>query len=118
MRRASAYRVFLTRNTEYHVRGHVCIGVRDRHSGQWCADHPAVARPIAQAVMDQRGRLSAIHVPNLGEALEFELEGQALRTSPVIEIEEREALVRGPVRIPRYGVPTEPHQPDVRRNVR
>jgi hypothetical protein len=105
MRRASAYRVFLTRNSEYHVRGHVCIGVRDRRSGHWCSDHPAVARRFSHSVVDHQGRVAAPHVPSLGDELEFEFDGQALRTSPVIEIEEREALMRGPVRIPRTGLP-------------
>ena len=33
MRRPSSYRVFLTRRSEYHVRGHVCFGVKDRRTG-------------------------------------------------------------------------------------
>ena len=42
MRRLSAYRVFLTRKSEYHVRGHMCFGVRDRRTGQWQNEHWAL----------------------------------------------------------------------------
>ncbi len=96
MRRASAYRVFLTRNTEYHVRGHVCIGVRDRRTGQWQAEHPALARPLAESVVDSGGRLQSLRVPSLGDPLEFVVAGASLRTSPILDIEEREALNVGP----------------------
>ena len=96
MRRLSAYRVFLTRNSEYHVRGHVCIGVRDRRSGHWLAQHPALTRPLAQSVVDVDGRLRSIGLPARGEFLEFDVEGCPLRTSPVLDIEERESLVMEP----------------------
>ena len=92
MRRNSAYRVFLTRNTEYHVRGHVCIGVRDRRSGAWFKDHPALTRPCANCVVQPDGRLSSPHLPSLGDPLEFDVNGRPLRTSPVLDIEEREAV--------------------------
>lgn len=92
MRRSSAYRVFLTRNSEYHVRGHVCIGVRDRRSGQWLKDHPALARAFSHSVVDPEGRISSPHQPGLGDPLEFDINGTPLRTSPVLDIEEREAL--------------------------
>ncbi len=92
MRRASAYRVFLTRNSEYHVRGHVCIGVRDRRTGQWVREHPALRRPLSQSVADATGHLQTLCVPSLGDPLEFDVPGQQLRTSPVLDIEEREAL--------------------------
>jgi hypothetical protein len=29
------HRIFVTRNSEYHVRRNVCVGVRDRRSGEW-----------------------------------------------------------------------------------
>lgn len=93
MRRSSAYRVFLTRNSEYHVRGHVCIGVRDRRSGQWLKDHPALARPFSDSVVDaQSGRISSPRLPSLGDPLEFDVNGTPLRTSPVLDIEERESF--------------------------
>jgi hypothetical protein len=34
--------VYITRNTEYHCRDRECVGVRDRQSGVWRREHPAV----------------------------------------------------------------------------
>jgi hypothetical protein len=80
MHSALIYQVFLTRNSEYHLQSHVCVGVRDRRTGQWFAEHPALSRPLLSAFL---------RTPHLGEPLEFELEGEPLRTSPVLNIEER-----------------------------
>jgi hypothetical protein len=74
------YQVFLTRNSEYHLQSHVCVGVRDRRTGQWFAEHPALSRPLMSAFL---------RTPHLGESLEFDLDGEPLRTSPVLNIEER-----------------------------
>lgn len=113
MRRTSAYRVFLTRNSEYHVRGHVCIGVRDRRSGDWLKDHPALSRPLAHTVVDSSGRLSSPHLPSLGDPLEFDVAGTPLRTSPVLDIEEREALQAPssrPLRVPMSPLSRNPYR--------
>jgi hypothetical protein len=89
MRTASAYRIFLTRNSEYHVESHVCVGVRDRRTGTWIADHPALKRALLGAVAANGGSLQALHTPCLGERLEFDVDGAALRTSIVLDIEDR-----------------------------
>ena len=96
MRSTSAYRVFLTRNSEYHVQNHVCVGVRDRRTGQWLDTHPALRCPLRSAVA-ANGGLQALFVPCVGERLEFDVDGASLRTSAVLDIEERE----GPASIPR-----------------
>jgi hypothetical protein len=84
-----AYRVFLTRNSEYHVQSHVCVGVRDRRTGRWLEDHPALRRALLSAVAANGGGLQALYAPCLGERLEFDVDGAALRTSAVLDIEER-----------------------------
>ena len=84
----ATYQVFLTRNSEYHLQGHVCVGVRDRRTGRWMDTHPALHRPLATTVRTA-GELAALQKPQLGEALEFDLDGAPLRTSPVLNIEER-----------------------------
>lgn len=91
MRSADAYRVFLTRNSEYHVQSHVCVGVRDRRTGRWLEDHPALRRALLSAVAANGGGLQALYSPCLGERLEFDVDGAALRTSAVLDIEERNA---------------------------
>ena len=42
--------VYLTRNTEYHCRDRECVGVRDRGSGAWLRDHPALRARMLGAV--------------------------------------------------------------------
>jgi hypothetical protein len=84
------YQVFLTRNSEYHVQSHVCVAVRDRRTGRWFDQHPALHRPLATTV-STAGQLSLLKAPQLGESLEFDLGAnrKPLRTSAIMNIEER-----------------------------
>jgi hypothetical protein len=84
--------VFLTRNSEYHVRGMVCFGVRDRRSGAFLPQHWALGQPLAHCFADGGGRLRAVALPIVGEALRFIVQGQTHCTSPVLGVEEREHL--------------------------
>jgi hypothetical protein len=86
MHSALNYQVFLTRNSEYHVKSHVCVGVRDRRTGQWFSEHPALSRALS-SVVRTADSLSPLRTPHLGESLEFDLDGEPLRTSPVLNIE-------------------------------
>jgi hypothetical protein len=81
------YQIFLTRNSEYHLQSHVCIGVRDRRTGAWVKQHPALHRPLSTTVRTA-GALALLQRPQLGESLEFDLDGAPLRTSPVLNIEQ------------------------------
>ena len=36
------HRVYVTRNTEYHLRDNVCVAVRDRQSSRWRTAHIAL----------------------------------------------------------------------------
>lgn len=85
------YQVFLTRNSEYHLQSHVCVGVRDRRTGAWVETHPALHRALKSAVRTE-GQLAILQRPQLGESLEFDLDGAPLRTSPVLNIERRRRL--------------------------
>jgi hypothetical protein len=80
------YQIFLTRNSEYHLQSHVCIGVRDRRTGAWVKQHPALQRPLTSTVRTA-GALAVLLRPQLGESLEFDLGDAPLRTSPVLNIE-------------------------------
>lgn len=95
MRRPSAYRVFLTRKSEYHVRGHVCFGVRDRRTGRWHAAHWALGLRLASSIPDSRGRMCSLGLPAVGEGLCFLVDGQLHYTSEVIAVEERERVELG-----------------------
>jgi hypothetical protein len=57
------HRVFVTRNSEYHLRNDECVGVRDRSTGAWLRDHVAL-------------RLRALRVPPIG--LDYAWIGQSL----------------------------------------
>jgi len=83
------YQIFLTRNSEYHLHSHVCIAVRDRRTGAWVKQHPALQRRLASTVRTA-GALAVLQRPQLGKSLEFDLEGahEPLRTSPVLNIEQ------------------------------
>ncbi len=44
------HRMYVTRNTEYHFRGEVCVAVRDRKTGRWLDSHLAVNRRLTGGV--------------------------------------------------------------------
>lgn len=92
MRRPSAYRLFITRNSEYHVRGSICCAVRDRRTGSWLTEHLTLGRPLRDAFTDESGRVRIASIPMVGEPLVFVVEGRPLRTSSVLSVEEREGL--------------------------
>lgn len=83
------HRVFVTRNTEYHVRQSTCVGVRDRDSGEWLQRHFAVNLPIAGAIRfyESGGLCANTGLPAVGESLYFETQGRDLVTSSVMSVE-------------------------------
>jgi hypothetical protein len=87
--------VFLTRQSEYHVRGHICFGVRDRRTGRWLESHWALSACLASAFPDAHGNMCSIASPVIGEPLWFAVSGALHHTSPVISVEEREHLEPG-----------------------
>lgn len=82
------HRMFETLHTEYHLRLDECVGVRDKSSGEWYRDHPAL-------------RLRAIQVPTmdadaewLGRRLQFWLEINPILNS-IKDLSERTQAIRG-----------------------
>ncbi|MFO0637423.1 MAG: hypothetical protein U0168_31745 [Nannocystaceae bacterium] len=74
------HRLFVTRNTEYHLRADECVGVRDRETGQWLRDHAAL-------------RLRALKLPPaghdhvwLGQRIQFWGSNTDVVTSPVVAV--------------------------------
>lgn len=72
--------MFVTRNTEYHLRLDECVGVRDLETGVWQRDHAAL-------------RLHAIQLPPIGHdhswvgrRLQFWGRGTDVVTSPVLDV--------------------------------
>ncbi|MET0390349.1 MAG: hypothetical protein ABW321_30535 [Polyangiales bacterium] len=86
---SSPFQVFLTRNSEYYLQSHVCVGVRDRRTGRWFTRHPALTRPLAMTV-STAGQRFLIQMPVVGESLEFAIEDdEPFRTTPILAIERR-----------------------------
>jgi hypothetical protein len=92
MRRLSAYRVFLTERNEYHVREYVCCAVRNRRTGRFLEDHWALERPLADAFADAQGHMCSPSLPLIGEPLTFMVDGELFETTPVLAVEERDAI--------------------------
>lgn len=82
-------RVYVTRNTEYHMVKKRCVGVRDRRSGEWLDEHFAQDRMVSGSLrFFESGALTAsTALPRPGESLYFEDAGHDLVTSAIISVE-------------------------------
>lgn len=80
--------VYVTRNTEYHVRAGVCVAVRPRGGEAWRLDHPAVGRSVAGSLRWRgTGLLPHSEPPAAGDAIYFRKEERDLITSRVERVE-------------------------------
>lgn len=74
----------ITRNTEYHIHQRECVAVRDRRSGQWLHNHPAL-RTLLLGGMDRKRALFDSVLP--GSRLVFSNGRKDILTSPLLEVE-------------------------------
>ena len=83
------HKVFVTRNTEYHVRGAVCVGVRDRRSGEWLRAHLALKSRVSGGLKFHVGGgvLPNAGMPSIGESLFFHAAGRDLVTSTILSVD-------------------------------
>jgi len=92
--------VYVTRNTEYHVRRQVCVAVRDRRSGQWLRSHQALSSTVRGALkFTVRGAIDPNPgKPREGECLYFSEAGRDLVTSAIVAVQrpERDIVVSYP----------------------
>ena len=81
------HRVFVTRNTEYHFRDGLCVAVRDRHTGEWLADHAALQRSISGGIQfsPDGGIRSHTGQPRVDESLFFATGGRDFVTSAFLQ---------------------------------
>jgi len=92
------HRVYVTRNTEYHVRRNRIVAVRDRKTGAFDPYHAALFRKIGGAIgFHEHGFTAERDLPGVGEALL--LEGTGTVTSPVVSVERppRDLVVLYPI---------------------
>jgi hypothetical protein len=66
------HHLYVTRNTEYHVRGRTCVGVRDLWTGRWSRNHPALGRKLFGAVAPAANGLEPVSDVRPGSLLWFE----------------------------------------------
>ncbi len=83
------HRMYVTRNTEYHFRDSLCVGVRDLHTGQWLGSHLAIGRRLTGAVrlMENGTPIPVESAPGVGESLYFGEDGRDLITSLLRAVE-------------------------------
>jgi hypothetical protein len=68
------HRMYVTRNTEYHLRGEICVAVRDRRTGRWLPSHLAIHRRLAGGVCihPNGAAVPSCVDPRVGDALYFD----------------------------------------------
>lgn len=66
------HKLFVTQNTEYHVRDKQCVAVRDLWTGEWRDEHPAVGRRLFGAVRPGVYGLEPLDQPEVDCLLWFE----------------------------------------------
>ena len=91
-RERRVHRMYVTKNTEYHFRGELCVAVRDRKTGRWLDAHLAVNRRLTGGVkFHQNGAaVPSCAPPQPGEALYFGDDGRELITSLLSAVERPE----------------------------
>lgn len=77
------HRVYVTRNTEYHLRDGLCVGVRDRQTGRWHEQHVALYQKLRGSLVrvGEEGARIRHGMPLAGDSLVFE--GRVV-TSPIV----------------------------------
>jgi hypothetical protein len=88
------HKVYVTRNTEYHVREGICVAVRDRHGGGFHAAHIALHLRMEGAVRvySNGGLIPHANGPEPGDAIYFNYvrpdgEERQIVTSRLIAVE-------------------------------
>jgi hypothetical protein len=86
------HHIYVTRNTEYHVRRGVCVAVKPRQAQEWIPEHGAVDMKLEGHV--KLGTLLPMPgPPKLGFRIYFARGDEDILTSPVV------AIVRPPKKV-------------------
>jgi len=81
------HRVLVTRNTEYHVRDGVCVGVRSVDTGSWISAHRLIeAHLVGGFAITPQKSLVPMETPQVGHRLVFANRAMDVVTSEVIAI--------------------------------
>ena len=80
--------VYVTRNSEYHVRAEVCIAVRSRAQHDWTRDHPALGRKMEGSLRFHSDGVQPVPGrPAIGDAIYFRRDDRDLITSRIERVE-------------------------------
>lgn len=90
------HKVFVTSNTEYHMRSACVVAVRDLKSGQWKSDHKSIGSELVASLCNAENGGFKVKVgtdTDLGVRLCFDVD---LITSPVLAVQRppREIVMR------------------------
>ncbi len=86
------HHVYVTRNTEYHVRRGVCVAVKQRNQREFLGEHGALRMRLDGHV--KVGTLLPMPgVPKIGTRLYFATDESDILTSPVIAIVRPQKIV-------------------------
>jgi hypothetical protein len=83
------HRVFVTRNSEYHLKLNTCVAIRDRKTGLWQQRHVALFRDVAGSIAySPNGKVRvASGLPRVGESMFFDAHDCELITSAIVSVE-------------------------------
>jgi hypothetical protein len=81
--------MYVTRNSEYHLRDNRCVAVRDRQAGRWRMTHSALNQELTGIIRYARGEAYPMLAnPEVGDALFFS-DGEAEVVTTILTAIER-----------------------------
>jgi hypothetical protein len=81
------HRQFVTRHTEYHLRGAVCVGVRNRATNMWLSEHEALGTRLLGSLARTGHGFALVPEGELGASLWFSRKGMDVVTSAVTQVD-------------------------------
>ena len=79
------HKIYVTLNTEYHVRGGVCVAVKSRKGPEWNCSHSALRMRI-EGHVQQGTMLPTAGTPKIGSRIYFTRDLNDVLTSAVVAI--------------------------------
>jgi hypothetical protein len=89
------HKLYVTLNTEYHLRDDICVGVKDRKTAKWLKNHMALGHRLLGSIrFKDGGAIPNLGLPRIGESLYFLAPQHEIITSSLVKIErpEKEAI--------------------------
>ncbi len=80
------HRNFVTCNTEYHLRGNICVGVRNRGTGMWIREHEALGTRLVGSLARTGHGVALAPEGEIGASLWFNRKSMNVVTSPVLDV--------------------------------